>query len=558
MQAIYNIAAICALQGIEDIIVSPGSRVAPLTVAFVKHPDLNVKTIPDERSAAYIALGIALHKKKPVVISCTSGTAMANYAPAITEAYYQKIPLIVITADRPIEWIDQGDGQSIRQYDFYKNHIKKSYQLPTYQGHPDARWHIERVVNEAINISQEGPSGPVHINVPLREPFYPKNSQEVTFDDVKINKDIHTDPFISNKDYYLLNQRIKAYEKVLIVVGQGTYEASLVDELNLENLPVVSDCIANIHRGDNTINHHDIILSKANEDVFEDLQPELLITFGDAILSKNLKTFLRDYAPEEHWHIQSSGPVADVFKKLTLTIRTIPEYFFRNLIYEPQDSTYLADWLYEENKSSIYLQRAMKTIEFGEFKAMSHLLNALPDHSILHLGNSMPVRYANYLPFEFKQRITVYANRGTSGIDGSLSTALGTALSVPGRLVTIILGDMSFFYDRNALWNNYIPPNLRIVVLNNKGGGIFRMIPGPLNLDELEEYFVTKQKREASFMAAEANLFYEACEEEQDLKEVLEDFYEPSEKAKLLEVFSESKDNSAIFGDFKRLKNYGL
>lgn len=209
LQPIWNIAHICHKQGIENVIISPGSRSAPLTLAFVRHKNLKCKVVADERSAAFIALGIAQQTNKPVVLICTSGSAAYNYAPAIAEAYFQQIPLLVLTADRPPEWIDQFDGQTIRQTNIYGKHVKESYTLPVDLSHQDAVWHVERTISEAINLAKTYPAAPVHINAPFREPFYPpvENQEEedinnyyenqVKYDiDVKIIEQIHSRPKI--------------------------------------------------------------------------------------------------------------------------------------------------------------------------------------------------------------------------------------------------------------------------------------------------------------------------------------------------------------------------
>ena len=189
MQAVYNIAEICARHGITDVVLSPGSRSAPLTLAFARHPAFagRVRVVPDERAAAFIALGMAQATRRPVVLVCTSGSAGLNYAPAVAEAFFQQIPLLILTADRPPEWIDQLDGQTIRQQDLYGRHAKGTFDFPVDTTHPDAKWFSERIINEAINLSQAAPAGPVQVNVPLREPFYPKAGEEMKYEqDVSI------------------------------------------------------------------------------------------------------------------------------------------------------------------------------------------------------------------------------------------------------------------------------------------------------------------------------------------------------------------------------------
>ena len=558
MSAHYDIAEICYRLGVRTAVISPGSRSAPITISFAKHDEIKTRVVSDERSAGFIALGIALETDRPVALICTSGTAGLNYTPAITEALYQRIPLIAITADRPPEWTDQGDGQTIRQNGMLNQHTKKSFQLPADIDNENSQWQIQRQVSEAVNLAAAFPAGPVHINVPIREPFYPENDEAVVpSNNIKVIRQLDARPQLDNRDYFLLSQEMKLYNRVMVVVGQGTYSNELNLDLDLANIPIIADCIANIHRSDNIVKHHDIFLAPANKDSFKDLQPELVISLGGAVLSKNLKTFLRNHKPEDHWHIQAAGEVPDVFQSLTKVIRADPNDFFKNFTYEAQDSAFLADWLFEENKSRIYINSFMREVEFGEFEATKVVLDALPPNSKIHLGNSMPVRYANMLPTDGKRGIQQFANRGTSGIDGSLSTAVG-ACTASKLIHTILLGDMSFFYDRNALWNNNLPPNLRIIILNNHGGGIFEMIDGPNHVKELEEYFVTEQKLTARHAAEEHGLEYHHCDTKTDLISTLIDFYKASDQPKILEITTDRKVNLEVLKKFKQLNHYGL
>ena len=205
MQAVYNIAEICAQHGITDVVLSPGSRSAPLTLAFARHPNLTVRVVPDERAAAFIALGMAQAQRRAVALVCTSGTAGLNYAPAVAEAFFQQIPLVIFTADRPPEWIDQLDGQTIRQRNLFGAHAKGAFEFPVETSHPDAKWFSARLVNEAINLAQAAPAGPVQVNVPLREPFYPKAGEEIEYDkDVKIIREYVSQLFIKKGHSTLL------------------------------------------------------------------------------------------------------------------------------------------------------------------------------------------------------------------------------------------------------------------------------------------------------------------------------------------------------------------
>lgn len=558
MQAIYNIAEICARKNVTDVVLSPGSRCAPLTLAFVRHPDIHTKTISDERSAAFIAIGISQQTQRTTALVCTSGSAVYNYAPAVAEAYYQQVPLLIITADRPPEWIDQGDGQTIRQNEIFGKHVKKSYTLPLEDEHPDTVWYIERVLSEAINCAQEKPYGPVHINIPLREPLYP--TKEIVFDkNVKIINRSEKYYELPDSVWNELFDEFHSYENVLIVAGQCVpdKEFSKTVETLLGNFPVVfiSDVISNFQGVPGVIRHHDGILAKEDEMLKELLKADLLITFGKSVISKNLKLFLRKYTPLVHWHIQEAGHVTDPFQSLNRIIPVAPEYFFEELnedkVVGPMDNKYAALWSAEEvrvkHRTDLFFKQET---EFNDLHATQYILKHLPSYSILHLSNSMPVRYVNYIGLDSGQDINVYANRGTSGIDGVLSTSFGAAITTD-KLVFVVIGDMAFFYDRNAFWNNYLPSNLRIVVLNNHGGGIFRMIEGPNKQPELEQYFETRQTLKAENLAKEFNIDYFHCSSFKELSEQVPAFFDNSGKSKIIEIETDSKTNKEIFYQFK-------
>ncbi|MES2733491.1 MAG: 2-succinyl-5-enolpyruvyl-6-hydroxy-3-cyclohexene-1-carboxylic-acid synthase [Bacteroidota bacterium] len=570
LQPLVNIAEICARQRVKQVILSPGSRCAHLTLAFVRHPQITTRSISDERSAAFIALGIAQKTGETTGLLCTSGTAVLNYAPAIAEAFFQQIPLLVFTADRPAEWIAQQDGQTIYQRDIYGKHVKCSYELPVDYTHPDAVWHTERIINEAINLSQTAPKGPVHVNVPIREPFYPNENETLTFNhDVRLIERLSEERILSKAQWTALMQVWENSDKKLIVAGQYTYSADLLNALKpLQEegfIPMVGDLISNIHPLADALRHQDIFLSHNDNQVLSDLQPDLLITFGQSVISKNLKLYLRKYRPNQHWHIQAAGPVADPFQTLTRIIPIEPLYFFRELFihlalshtlqnqdteYIELESEYHRLWQQQNQQAASFLSHFLKQQPFSDFSAVSYVLDALPDNSLLHLANSMTVRYANFMSLPPNKNIEVFANRGTSGIDGSTSTAVGSALTTDVPVV-LITGDVAFFYDRNALWHNHLPGNLRIILLNNHGGNIFRLLDGPSRQPELDEYFETKQPLTAKNTAADAGMDYLFCDNEKDLLTLLPDFFKLEGKSKLLEIKTDGKINAKVFSAYK-------
>jgi 2-succinyl-5-enolpyruvyl-6-hydroxy-3-cyclohexene-1-carboxylate synthase len=607
IQAVFNIAEICAQHGITDVILSPGSRSAPLTLAFARHPAYRgrLRVVPDERAAAFIGLGIAQATRRPVVLVCTSGTAGLNYAPAVAEAFFQQLPLLVLTADRPPEWIDQLDGQTIRQRDLYGAHAKGTFDFPADTAHADAKWHAERIINEAINLTQTFPAGPVQVNVPLREPFYPKAGEEMGYETgVKIIHDDHSNTILPPAEILDLRRQLREAKRVLVVAGQQpenpTLTAALYEFAGARRVPVVADTIANL--GDvPAVRRQDIFLAGLSQEQKADLRPDLLITFGQSLISKALKLFLRDAAPAQHWHLQPAGEVADTFRSLTRIVRVQPAVFFQQLAsFDTKDynrdgtptaavlettncngsggsnpplsaDQYTSDgrvlssnlsgateatltWQQADAAAAQFLSNffAAENLPFNEFSAMRQALALLPDGTALHLANSMAVRYANILGLPKGRQIDVFANRGTSGIDGCNSTAVGAALAQPARPVVLLTGDVAFFYDRNAFWHNYPTPNLRVVLFNNHGGGIFRLIDGPRQQPELDEFFETHQALTAENLCRDFGLRYLPVASFEELATALPFFFAAESGAAVLEIFTDSKTNAAFFEDYRK------
>ncbi|MCS7019191.1 MAG: 2-succinyl-5-enolpyruvyl-6-hydroxy-3-cyclohexene-1-carboxylic-acid synthase [Cytophagales bacterium] len=540
---ILDIATICAHLGVQQAVISPGSRNAPLTIAFVRHPKIQCYSISDERAAAFIALGMAQQSGKPVALVCTSGSAGLNYAPAVAEAYFSQVPLLLLTADRPPEWVNQADGQTIHQRNMYGQHCKAAYEIPADYIHPDALWAIRRTMCEAIHTSTAYPAGPVHINMPFREPFYPKPEDDLTFSpNLRLFEEQRGQMQLPEDIWHSIIEKVSKTPKILLVAGQNRYEPSLVAAIEQLPFALLGDIFANIHTARNNVFRYEIGLQQP---IWH--SPDLLITFGQSVLSKVLKNRLRQYPPLEHWHIQEAGHVPDVFQSLTRIIRTSPVLFFQTLSQKWKDRPTTDYWLpfplFDAARSDRRLAQLQATAPLSEPLAVYRLMQALPQRATLHLANSMPVRYAQAIGLRHTQTVEVFCNRGTSGIDGCVSTAVGHALASPNKLHILLVGDVAFLYDRNALWHNYSLPNLRIVVLNNGGGGIFRMIDGPRNLAETDEYFVTQQRLSARSAAEEAGFAYLYANTKEQVEAVLPKFFGNEGVPILLEITTQQADN---------------
>lgn len=546
-----HLVNICALKGIETVIISPGSRNAPLIVGFNQHPKIKCLSIQDERSAAFFALGMAQQSGITIALVCTSGTAVLNYAPAIAEAYYQKIPLLILTTDRPEEWVDQADGQTIRQNNIYNNYIKKSFQLPVKIESDDDSWSISRIISDAINITQYPDKGPVHINIPLREPLY--NGKIEISNNYKLIDIIPSQPNLLKRDLENLVSDWSKFKSKIILVGMMDEDVelnSILEKLSKDfSVVVLSETTSNLN-SDEFFPCIDKLLASISKDEEKDFSPELLVTIGGAIVSKKIKAFFRNRKPLEHWHISEVDLHIDTYQSLNKNICVEAKYFFNLIIDRIQaddkefKSKYIAKKIHIEKKHNEFLEKTT----ISDLKAFEIVLEAIPENSNLHLANSTPIRYAQlFIP---KKKVIFNSNRGTSGIDGCVSTAVGAAYEnkIP---TTIITGDIGFFYDSNALWNNHISPLLRIIVINNSGGGIFRVIEGPDKTGELEEFFETTHNLNFGNIAKTFDLSYYFCDELSSLKKQLADFYDLSKnKAAILEIKTPRLENAKVLKDY--------
>ncbi|MFC2185867.1 2-succinyl-5-enolpyruvyl-6-hydroxy-3-cyclohexene-1-carboxylic-acid synthase [Fulvivirgaceae bacterium LMO-SS25] len=553
------ISAICLGHNVHNAVLSPGSRCAPLTMSFVRQEGMQAYSIPDERSAGFIALGMAQQSQKASVLICTSGTAGLNYSPAVAEAYYQEVPLLILTADRPAEWIDQWDGQTIRQVGMYGEHVKASFNLPEDCSTLENLGTAKSIIHKALEIAHRLPMGPVHINVPIAEPFYPAKGE--TWESIQAIPEVKSK--IESNDVLPVDliKRINSSDRILILAGQHKSSAklnSLFHQLvKFPQVSIISDIISNFQDVENAILSQDVFLARISDSDKELLKPDLMISFGKSVISKNLKIYIRNNKPNEHWYVGIRENTPDPFDCLSQSINYNEVHFFKDLleILEPKNSNYQSDWKNIDLKARKGLAHFAKNLPFTEWAALWKCLPFLPPHSTLHLANSMAVRYINFFSFLLAGKsIEVVANRGTSGIDGSNSSAVGFALK-DNKINTLITGDMAFLYDKNAFWHNYSIPNLRIIVINNAGGGIFRLIDGPSSLPELDDWFETKQKHTAESTAKEFGMIYHNCTNFDELTNCLKHFYEPSNQAKLLEVQTDRFANQEVFNSFKTYMN---
>ena len=534
------IIAACRQFEIQTVVISPGSRNAPLTIGFSNHKDFETLSIVDERCAAFFALGIAQQTLKPVALVCTSGSALLNYYPAIAEAYYSQIPLVVISADRPAHLIDIGDGQTIRQENVFKNHILYSANLKEF----DAENTI-KALSKAFSLLRQV-KGPIHINAPFNEPLYETVATMNDFRFIAEESDLQ-----DTIDYENLASQWNSAKKKMILVGVHSPNAAL--EILLDKVAddpsvlVFTETTSNLYNK-RFVNSIDNLIFNLTEEEFTSLQPDILLTFGGMIVSKKIKKFLRDYSPKEHWHVNELRAF-DTYQVLSKHLKIDSHSFFKHfceLVDYDNKSTYESTWTYYKQRIREKHNHYIKTAPYSDLKVFEQVLKVIPDFSEVQFSNSAIIRYSQL--FEMNSTITVFCNRGTSGIDGSTSTALGAAYATQ-KPTTLITGDLSFFYDSNALWNNYIPSDVRIVIINNSGGGIFKIIPGPKKSTALK-YFETPHCLTAEHLCVMFGFEYSTAHNLKTLAEEIVGFYDKSDKPKVLEVFTPSDLNDLVLKEY--------
>jgi 2-succinyl-5-enolpyruvyl-6-hydroxy-3-cyclohexene-1-carboxylate synthase len=528
---------------IETVVISPGSRNAPLTIGFSNHPEIETLSVVDERCAAFFALGIAQQTKKPVAVLCTSGSALLNYYPAVAEAFYSNIPLVILSADRPKHLIDIGDGQTIRQENIFENHILFSANLIENE---KFKTRNSQLIGEALQISVSQ-KGPVHINIPFDEPLYETVEEMKTFHFPHISMSSLDNSHIK---YDALATIWNSASKKIILVGVNYPDSDLHQLIDLythdNSVLILTETTSNLHHN-KAINSIDQLIFSLDETQFQELQPEVLITFGGMIISKKIKQFLRNYQPKHHWNIDEKK-ATNTFFCLSEFIQTKPVDFFLefNKVTIQKESNYQPKWLQLRNEKRLKHAEYLLNTEHSDFKVFEQVLESVPVNCQLQISNSSIVRYAQL--FSIDETNSVFCNRGTSGIDGSTSTAIGAAYVNKNQTV-FITGDLSFFYDSNGLWNKNISKSFRIIIINNSGGGIFKIIPGPNSTNALK-YFETPHCLTAEPLCKMYGFEYQKGFSTETVKEQLNGFYKTSDKPKILEIFTASEKNDLILKEY--------
>jgi len=473
--------------GVTDVVVSPGSRSTPMAMIMAEHPELKVHIHVDERSAAFFALGMAKALNKPVAILCTSGTAAANYFPAIVEARYARVPLIVLTADRPHELREVGAPQAIDQIHLYGKHVKWFAEMALPEKSDEILRYARTICARAVAIASSAPAGPVHLNFPFREPLIPKMDNQLFQLHERPNGyvKVHNGELtIADEQFQEIAEKLSSISRGVIVCGNmadDVFPESVNRLAEKLNFPILADPLSQLRSGkhslENIIETYDTFLR--NEDAKTLLKPDVILRFGAMPISKALTIFLKESGSADQYVIDGGGGWRDPSSLSTNMIFCNESLFCEKLLKytaEKSASDFLSDWKNINHLTKEHMTSLKDITELSEGKLFYQLADMLPEDATLFVGNSMPIRDLDSFFLNNNKSIRVMANRGANGIDGTVSTALGAALNSPS--LYLVLGDLTFFHDLNGLIAAKLYNiNINIILVNNNGGGIFSFLP---------------------------------------------------------------------------------
>ena len=536
------LAAALEAYGVRHVVVSPGSRNSPLIVAIARTPGLQCHMVIDERSAAFFALGIAIETGDPVAIVCTSGSAPLNYAPALAEAYYRRVPLIAVTADRPEEWIDQDDSQTIRQNGALAAVVKKSFDVPVDRGDSSLRRLTTRRISDALMLAETHPRGPVQINVQIDEPL---NAMcECLGDEFRFPKSIQSAPYISAVESQGIADRLNRAKRVIVLAGFMAPDVEF--SRLLSSLPshfaVLGETTSNIDNERCVTNIDASLRAMTAEEKQLLLDADIVVSIGGSLISRIIKAELRKHGTE-NWYVGFSDCCIDSLLHLTDRIECSPVDFFKCVcpLLKEKNSDYASMWLQVSRRGCKRSADYFASAPWSDFAAMGHLLRSVPCDTLLHISNGTSVRYAQLLaPLKVAR---MECNRGVSGIDGCTSTAIGAAVA-SDRPTLLSTGDMSAQYDMAALACTEIPPSFRMAVLNNGGGGIFRFINATRELPEMERFLAADVRLPLRQLADGFGFDYYEAASAEELTACLHSFFVPSGQPAILNIITPAVESA--------------
>lgn len=486
--------------GLTNVVISPGSRSTPLAVLCRAHDEIQDWILVDERSAAYFALGIAKKLGKPVALICTSGTAAANYFPAVVEAYHARVPLVVLTADRPHELRGIGASQTIDQINLFGNYVKDFQEMALPEASAEMLRYVRHRASRTMRMAKQNNPGPVHVNFPFREPLMPDVNLPQLWGtrDTAFNESVEGKKCLSKQQLAQLAQKLSASEKGMIVCGPdtGTEHAVAIAQLAEKlHIPIVADPLSQMRTGShdktNVIAGYDAMFR--NSKLRETLKPDYIIRFGAMPISKSYLFFVSEHAAADQYVVEAHDLVREPTNHTSTYLFSDYTGLCNALVKDlddVQETNWLAKWQSLEDKTQTVLQKADSS-GLTEGEATRIICEQQPDEHDIFVANSMPVRDMDSFLAPTEKTLTIHANRGTSGIDGVTSSALGVAAAA-GKRVTLLIGDLSFYHDLNGLLAaKQYELDITIVLINNNGGGIFSFLPQAKQADQFEALFGT-------------------------------------------------------------------
>ncbi|MET3697157.1 2-succinyl-5-enolpyruvyl-6-hydroxy-3-cyclohexene-1-carboxylate synthase [Bacillus oleivorans] len=538
--------------GVRDAVISPGSRSTPLAYLFAEHPDIQTHVVIDERSAAFFAMGMAKKSSHPVVLLCTSGSAAANYYPAIVEAKYARVPLIALTADRPHELREVGAPQAIDQTHLYGKHVKWFVDLPQPSNQSNTISYLRQTCYKAFDLSQQFPKGPVHLNVPLPEPLIPELPVEFSKDQSRNSSGIGR-TFPTSSMVRELSSLLNSNQNGLIIVGEIADEKAadwIVDLSETYQLPILADPLSQLRsNGDSPIqtliDAYDTFLRF--KEVQNEVRPDFVIRFGSMPVSKFLCQFMEELESIRFIVIDEGGH-RDPIHKATDTWAVNESLLIKEVLQDrptPQKpGKWAKKWLHYNQQTRMLIEEKSPLLKWNEGKAVHTILNYLPDQSLLYVGNSMPIRDVDTFLSKQPKRVHVLANRGTNGIDGVVSSALGASAKNTSNY--LLIGDLSFYHDLNGLLISQMEGiDITIFVLNNNGGGIFSFLPQSNEPYHFEKLFGTPANLTFEHAVQMYKGFYTKVINEAELEEALKSLY-TKQGLKVVEIMTNREENVVI------------
>ncbi len=544
IKSVQIIIAMLKEYNIRNIVISAGNRHTPLARSIDEDGAFNCYSVVDERSAGFFAIGLIKELREPVAICCTSGTAVSNYISPISEAFFSKLPLIALTADRNPYYLYQQEEQMVPQVNIFKDICKKTVTLPFVRDEKDY-WYCNRLVNEALSDIERFGDGPVHINYPVETNLFDFNTEKLP----KVTKINIVDK--ENETVWVNKAKeLSQYKRILVLYGQAlpitNKEEKIIEQFAKKYGAVIAvDYLANF-QGSNTLNIYNATRLYYNK-IMENLKPEIVISMhGGAV---EIHGWLKNCSGEyKYWNIEPNGNIKDPFRCLDTVFKCSEiEFFSKMCEYKKDDCN---DTQYYNQWTELVSCVKIPEFEYSDLYAVKQFMDNIPDNTILNLGNSNTVRYAQIFPL--KKSVFVYCNRGTNGIDGSVSSFVGQSF-VHNGLSFLLIGDLSFFYDMNGIWNRYVGNNVRILLNNNGCGEIFYG-NSKQNKETVGKYIAADNNTTAKGWAKTQGFLYLSATNKEEFDENLKQFLsDKSDKPIIFEVFTDKYVNLEQMHHFYRV-----